>query len=288
MRHSFLATLCLGGMSLLSACAQPPEEASPEVEVERALRDVSDIEQSSLDDIMLSVADPAEAAAYFRKAAAEEPGRIDLQRSLADSLIRAGQPAEAAKAWTRVAAAPGATSEDRVALADALIRSGEWSRAGAELAALPADHGGFRRLKLEAMIADSNWDWSKADKLYRAATDATPTPAGVLNNWGFSKLTRGDYEGAERLFTEALTHDGTLFTAKNNLVLARGAQRDYDLPVVPMTQSERAQRLHTLALTAIKQGNIAIGQGLRDAVDTYPQHFAAAARALKALTAQAR
>jgi Tfp pilus assembly protein PilF len=109
----------------------------------------------------------------------------------------------------------------------------------------------------------------------------------VLNNWGFSKLSRGDYPGAEKLFGEALTYEPTLFTAKNNLVLARGAQRKYDMPVVDMTQSERAQLLYTLALTAIKKGDIAVGKGLlQDAIDTSPQHFEAATRSLAALEGQ--
>ena len=105
-----------------------------------------------------------------------------------------------------------------------------------------------------------------------------------MNNWGFSKLTRGDYEGAERLFAEALTYDAGMFTAKNNLVLARGAQRNYTLPVVPMTQVERAQLMHTMALAAIKQNDVAIGRSLlADAIETHPQYFEEAVRALEAL-----
>ena len=57
------------------------------------------------------------------------------------------------------------------------------------------------------MIADSNQEWEKADAFYEIATGLTTRPAGVLNNWGFSKLTRGDYGDAERLFTEAITYD---------------------------------------------------------------------------------
>ena len=44
------------------------------------------------------------------------------------------------------------------------------------------------------------------------------------------------------------------------------------------------QLLHTAALSAIKQGDIATGKGLlRQAIDTHPQHFEAAARSLNAL-----
>lgn len=56
------------------------------------------------------------------------------------------------------------------------------------------------------------------------------------------------------------------------------------LPVVPMTQIERAELLHTMGLAAVKRGDVVTGQGLmREAIDTHPQHFEAAARSLKAL-----
>jgi hypothetical protein len=42
--------------------------------------------------------------------------------------------------------------------------------------------------------------------------------------------------------------------------------------------------LHTMALSAIKQGDVETGKGLlRDAIETHPQHFEAASRALAAL-----
>lgn len=105
-----------------------------------------------------------------------------------------------------------------------------------------------------------------------------------MNNWGYSKLSRGDFADAERLFSDAIRQDQTIFTAKNNLILARGAQKKYTLPVLPMTQDERAQLLYTLGLTAIKQGDVNTGKALlRDAIETHPQHFEAAVRSLRAL-----
>ena len=110
------------------------------------------------------------------------------------------------------------------------------------------------------------------------------TPSSVMNNWGYSKLSRGDYPGAERMFVQAIRQDTSLFTAKNNLVLARGAQGNYTLPVVPMSQQERAELLYTLGLSAIKRGDVETGKGLfRDAIETHPQYFEAAVRSLSAL-----
>ncbi len=280
MRQRFFVTLCLGSALALSACQKP----GPSEDVERALADVNVIDESNLSDIMLTVGDPKEAVAYFTRSTKEKPDRIDLQRGLATSLVRAKEPARAVVVWKKVVSMPGATNDDRVELADALIRSGDWGQAEIELDKVPPTHETYKRYRLEAMIADSKKEWKKADSFYETAVGLSTKPSSVLNNWGYSKLTRADYKGAERLFTEALSYDPSLFTAKNNLVLARAAQRKYELPLLELTQVERAQLLHTMALSAIKQGDVAIGKGLlNEAIETHPQHFEAAVRALEAL-----
>ena len=281
MRQTGLIALCLSGTVTLTGCG-----GNSDAQVNRALKDVNVIDESNLNDIMLTVGDPNEAVAYFQKTANANPDRVDLKRGLAKSLVRAQKPKEAASVWTQVVATPEGTNDDRVELADALIRANEWPAAEAELNKIPPTHETYQRYRLEAMIADSKKDWKKADSFYEIAAGLTPKPSGVYNNWGYSKLTRGDYSGAEKMFQDALTYEPTLFTAKNNLVLARGAQRNYDLPVVQMTQTERAQLLYTMALTAIKQGDVSLGKGLlQEAVDTHPQHFEEAARSLAALDA---
>ncbi|SFL54005.1 tetratricopeptide repeat protein [Shimia aestuarii] len=279
MRHPFLGTVCVAAIAMLSACADTTDES-----VERAIQNVNAVDDSNLSDIMLTVADPNEGVSYFQRTLKDHPDRIDIQRGLAISFVRAKRYTEAVPAWTKVTKHEDSTANDRVDLADAQIRAGKWEDAEKTLDDIPPTHETFKRYRLEAMIADSNKEWSRADSFYETAVGLTTRPAGVMNNWGYSKLTRGDYAEAERLFGEAIRQDNTLFTAKNNMVLARGAQRKYTLPVIPMVQTERAQLLHTLALSAIKQGDTATGKALlREAIDTHPQHFEAAVRALRAL-----
>lgn len=281
MRHSRFPLLAGIAMLGLSACGNPGES-----EVDRALRDLNLLEETSITQMMLTTANPTEAVAFFSSALAQNPDAIEAQRGLAVSLVRANRNTEALTAWRNVVSHPQAGPEDSVELADILIRNNMWDEAAATLNMIPPTHETFRRYRLEAMVADANQQWDKADHFYETAIGLTTTPAGVMNNWGFSKLTRGDFRGAERLFTDALRHEPGLFTAKNNLVLARGAQRNYDLPVIPMTQTERAQLLYTLALTAIRQNDINIGRGLlQNAIETHPQHFDEAVRALRALDA---
>lgn len=281
MRHFILIPALLAGGLTLSACAEKGEET-----VERAFQDVNVVDESDLNDVMLTVADPNEAISYFTRALKSTPDRVDLQRGLALSLIRAKQNTQGVSAWKKVTEMKGATPADSVNLADAYIRNGDWKEAEKTLDAVPPTHETFKRYRLEAMVADANQEWKKSDSFYETAIGLTTKPANVMNNWGYSKLTRGDYSDAERLFGEAIRQDQSLFTAKNNLVLARGAQRNYTLPVIPMDQSERAQLLHTMALSAVKQGDVETAKGLlREAINTHPQHFEEATRSLRALEA---
>lgn len=281
MRHSIIMTLCAAVVGL-SACG----DQSGEAEVERALKDLNVVDESNLNDVMLTVGDPNEAVRYFADANANDPGRIDLQRGLAKSLVRAGRNAEAIEAWQVVMTHEEVADTDRVDLADAYVRSNRWDEAAATLNTIPPTYETFKRYRLEAMVADSRQQWEKADSFYQTAVGLTTRPATVYNNWGYSKLTRGEYADAERMFFDALRFNGNMFTAKNNLVLARGAQRNYTLPVVQMTQTERAQLMHTMALAAIKQNDVTIGKSLlTDAISTHPQYFEEAARALEALEA---
>ncbi len=281
MRHFLLIPGCLAVGLTLSACAEKGSDT-----VERAFQDVNVIDETDLNDVMLTVADPNEAVDYFNRAIKTKPEKIELHRGLGKSLVRAKRNTEAVAAWSKVVEMPGTIDDDKVDFADALIRNGEWERAKKMLDSVPPTHESFKRYRLEAMVADANREWKRADSFYETAVGLTTRPAGVLNNWGYSKLTRGDYNDAERLFGDAIRRDPTLFTAKNNLVLVRGAQRNYSLPVIPMDQSERAQLLHTLALSAIKQGDVNTGKGLlREAISTHPQHFEEAVRSLRALEA---
>ena len=279
MRHFRVISMCFLGIATLAGC-----QKSGDQEVNRAFQDVNVVDESNLSDIMLTVADPNEAVNYFKRTVAENPDRADLHRGLGQSLIRAKRPTEAVPVYERLMKLDGATDEDRVDYADALLRAGDWPKAEATLDAVPPTYETFKRYRLEAMVADSNKEWKKADSFYETAVGLTTRPAGVLNNWGYSKLSRGDFKEAERLFADAIRQDSSLFTAKNNMVLARGAQRDYNLPVIPMSQVERAQLLHTLGLSAIKQGDVETGKGLlQEAINTHPQHFEAAVRSLRAL-----
>jgi Flp pilus assembly protein TadD len=253
-------------------------------QVDENLKDVNVVAESDLADVMLTVADPDEAVIFFQRTMRENPDDIQYMRGLGLSLTRAQRTQEAVAIWAKTIKHPDATDADKLKYAESLIRNSDWDRSRTVLDEIPPTVETYDRYRLEAMVADSRKEWKRSDAFYEVAVGLTTKPAGALNNWGYSKLTRGDFIGAERLFMQSLKQDSTRFTVKNNLVLARAAQGKYTLPVINLTQIERAELLNTMGLSAVKKGDIQTAKSLfREAVETHPQYFESAHRSLEAL-----
>ena len=58
----------------------------------------------------------------------------------------------------------------------------DWKWAEAELNKTPPTYETFERYRLEAMVADSNKEWKKADSFYEIAVGLTTTPSGTPGN----------------------------------------------------------------------------------------------------------
>ena len=279
MGKPLMGEIALASLLVISACAENGDASKS-----KDLDPTSVVDATDLNDIMLTVADPNEAVEYFRTSLQKDPKRIEFRRGMAKSLIRAKRATEAVPVFEKLVEMKGSTDQDRIDLAEARIRTNDWKGAEAELNKVPPTVETYQRYRLEAMIADSQKKWKKADSFYEIAAGLTTQPTNVMNNWGYSKMARGDYKAAEKLFIEAITYDRKLFTAKNNLVLARAAQKNYALPVIPMSEEEKAQLMYTSGLSAVKQGDTDIGRGLlQDAIDTHPRHFEEAVRSLESL-----
>ncbi len=272
----------LAGVAL-AGCSDPEADRA----AVKNLGDLNVIDESNLNDIMLNFADPNAAANYFRDALAQNPERDDLRRGLAISLMRAGRSEEAVVTFQKLIADGKATPSDRLGYAEALIQDNQWPEAEAQLHLIPPTLETYDRYRLEAMVADYRKQWSRSDSFYAAALGLTTRPAPVYNNWGISMLARGNQKGAEEKFRQAISFDPGMFNAKNNLAISRAKKRDYELPVVPMTTTERAQLLYNIALQAVRNGDVDTARGLmEEAIDTHPRHFPEAVASLEALSRQ--
>ena len=67
-------------------------------------------------------------------------------------------------------------------------------------------------------------------------------------------------------------------------MISRGLQGNFELPIVPMTEREKAIILNNLGLIALRQDKKNIAKGLfAAAVEAHPQHYEAASDRLAAL-----
>ncbi|NNU81249.1 hypothetical protein HMH01_12460 [Halovulum dunhuangense] len=280
IRTSHLKKVAVLAALSVAACS----DGSAEREAIQSLDSLNVIDENNLTSVMLNFADPDQAVLYFQNSLAKEPDRVDFQQGFALALMRAKRPAEAVLAFRALDEAGNMTADDRLKYAEALIQTGEWAPGKAQLDQIPPTLETYDRYRLEAMVADNSKQWARADAYYEQARNMTTRPASIFNNWGISKLARGDRTGAEEMFTRAISYDSKMFNAKNNLAISRASRRVYDLPIVPLTAVEQAELLHNIALQAIRNGDVEVGRGLlEEAVERHPRHFPEAADKLAAL-----
>ena len=242
------------------------------------------IDAANLNDLLLAAGDAEESVQYFQAALAQEPNRADFRRGLAISLSRAKRYPESARVFQELVTLGQDTPEDRVNYAFVAARLQRWDDVRAVVNELPPGVETSRRYMVVAMLADHDQNWALSDQSYARAETLATNPAGVINNWGVSRMSRKDLTGAEATFERALSFDSRLFSAKNNLAISRGLQGNFELPIVPMTEKEKAIILNNLGLIAVRRGDKDIAKGLfAAAVDAHPQHYAAAADRLAAL-----
>lgn len=266
--------------AVLAGCAQSANNPA----VDPLAKNV--IDDAGLSNLLLTAGDPEQAVTYFAQASAEEPERADLRRGLAVSLARAGRYPESARVYQELDSLGQASPVDLLEYGFVAVRLQRWDDAEALEARLPGGLNSSRRHVFAGILADNRKDWEGADAAYNQAEVLTTNPARVLNNWGVSKMSRGAFEEAERLFERALSYDSRLFSAKNNLAIARGLQGNYQPPIVPMTDRERATILNNLGVIAMRRNEPQIAKGLfAAAVDTHPQHYQGAADKLASLEA---
>ncbi|WP_333834565.1 tetratricopeptide repeat protein [Rubrimonas sp.] len=260
----------------LSACQSVSQFADP------LAPDI--VREAGLGEQILNSGDPNGAVRYFERAAAATPDDVAMQRSLAIANMRAGDLRAAERAMDAVLASDAATPQDRVERGFIAVRLDDWERAGAMTAALPPDLDTARRALLEALVADRARDWSAADAAYARALAGAENKAAALNNWGVSRLARGDASAAIATFERALATDPKLFAAKNNLAIARAMRGDYALPDGVESDRERAVLQHNMALVAQRKGDAAEARRLLErAIAAHPQHYRAAVEQLAAL-----
>jgi Flp pilus assembly protein TadD len=242
------------------------------------------IDEANLNELMLTASDPSSAVEYFEQSLAREPDRADFRRGLAISFARDKRYNEAARVYQELITLGQDQPTDRIDYAFVTIRLDRWDDARTLSQSFPDGLQTPRRYLIDAMVADQDKDWPTADAAYARAEKLSTRPAAILNNWGVSQMSRGDLTGATATFKRAVSFDSRLFGAKNNLAIVRGLQGEFSLPLVPLTDEERAILLNNLGIIAMRKGDEQVARGLfAAAIEAHPQHYASAADKLAAL-----
>lgn len=266
----------------LSACAT--ESFDAETDFEKGLQNTNVIDATNLNDLMLTISDPEDAVSYFRTSLAAEPNRVDFKRGYALSLARARRHADAVRIFEELEAQGVVDPEMRLEHAHSLARLERWEESENQMALVGSRLETPRRHLIDAMLADQRNNWEQADVSYEQARRLSANPATILNNWGVSRLSRGEYKSAEKTFEEAIAYNPRLFSIKNNLAVSRALQGQYRLPLITMSEEERAQLLHNVGVIALRRGDTDRARGLFTmAVAAHPRFYPQAAEKLAAL-----
>lgn len=274
--------LGLAPVLLVLACANALDEKVSGEE----LGPTNVIDAANLNELMLTVSNPEDGVAYFQNASRQDPTRLDLKRGYALSLARARRHAEAARVFAELEGTPVADDTMRIEYAHTLARLQRWDEAEEQMILVSPQRDTARRHLIVAMLSDQRNEWDLSDQAYERARLLSTNPANVLNNWGVSQMSRGDYRQAQRTFEEAIAYNPGLFNAKNNLAVSRALQGDYRLPIVTVDEVERATLLHNIAVIALGRGDREQAKGLLTmAMEAHPRHYTIAAEKLAALEA---
>ena len=221
---------------------------------------------------------------YFQAELERNPRDPGLRRGLAQAYADSGRMSKSRDAYDQLMRSGAATPSDHLDLVRVALFLEDVETARSAIGAVPGGRGGARRAMLEAMVADRGGDWGRADAGYAAAAQTSGNPAEVLNNWGVSRLARGDVAGAEATFERAVSADKSLFIAQNNLAIARAMRGNYRMPSTSLPRAQEAMLMHNMGLVAERRGDRdAARQLFAAAVKTHPQTYSGAATRLARL-----
>jgi GWxTD domain-containing protein len=119
---------------------------------------------------------------------------------------------------------------------------------------------------------------AQAETFFGALLAQTPEDAVAHNGLGYIRLERGDYEGSEAAFTEALSRDRQLVEARNGRalsLLARpngGAEGVEHLRQAWSANTDYGNALYGLAVGQIVTRGRDIGTEFEKLVDRFPEH----------------
>jgi Flp pilus assembly protein TadD len=138
----------------------------------------------------------------------------------------------------------------------ALLFTGRPEAAEQELeAAVEADPTSWRAWSALGRARDARDAWEEARAAYEKALALAPNEGAVLNNFGMSKLSAGDPDGAAALFVSALEASPDLAAAETNLRLALALGGRYQEALAGIEAEDMPDALNNAGYAALLRGD---------------------------------
>jgi Flp pilus assembly protein TadD len=157
----------------------------------------------------------------------------------------------------------------------ALLFTGRPGEAEQELeAAVELDPTSWRAWSALGRARDARDAWDEARAAYEKALALAPNEGAVLNNFGMSKLSAGDPDGAAALFVRALEASPDLAAAETNLRLALALDGRYQEAVAGVEAEDMPDALNNAGYAALLRGDYAQARTLfLQAIDASPGFY---------------
>ncbi|HSA81555.1 MAG TPA: tetratricopeptide repeat protein [Geminicoccaceae bacterium] len=124
-------------------------------------------------------------------------------------------------------------------------------------AAVDLDPTSWRAWNALGRARDARGAWEEARAAYERALALAPEEGAVLNNYGMSKLSAGDPEGAADLFVRALEASPDLAPAETNLRLALALDGQYEQALAGVSAEKMPDALNNAGYAALLRGDYA-------------------------------
>ena len=140
--------------------------------------------------------------------------------------------------------------------------------------AVERDPTSWRAWNALGRARDARQAWQQARVAYERALALAPDQGAVLNNFGMSKLSAGDPDGAAALFVRALEASPDLAAAETNLRLALALGGRYEEAVAGVDAADLPDVLNNAGYAALLRGDYAKARTLfLQAIDASPGFY---------------
>ena len=214
-----------------AAAAPPPAMSSPGATTVLPQADAEPaFQKASAQEIAVALrSDPLTQSAFFANQYDHDPSDVTMGLDLSNALRALGRYPEAADTANRVLLTSPDNIDVLTAAARAQIDGNQAFYAVAPLQhALTLKPGDWRLYSLLGVAYDQIKRQDDAQTAWATALSLSPANPAVLTNIAMSKLTQGDFAGAEPLLRQAAAQPGATLQIRQNLALVLGLQGKMD------------------------------------------------------------